>query len=255
MVDNESEAGAPAPSGNSGAAGQLHAPPASDKREEVHPSDVIVHGHHSTSKGSRERAYIGGIDESEGVQATIERMRAQPGSATVHEEGCRALENLVQPRNKNIVADEGGIEVIVKGMNEHVRSSGVQTHGCLALGHLGVGNPESTTKIIKEGGIQAIISSMDKHQDSADVQTAGCRALLDLACPPFPKVRALMKLISIVQAKISKEGGIKTIVKGMVAHKDNVHVQTWGCRALRGLAWNFAANKAAIVEEDGVEVL
>ena len=54
-------------------------------------------------------------------------------SAGVQEEGCRALRDLAanEKTNRDAIAEKGGVEAVVKGMQEHVSSAGVQEQGCV----------------------------------------------------------------------------------------------------------------------------
>ncbi len=70
--------------------------------------------------------------------------------------------------NKVTIAKEGGIQRILKSMNEHASSAAVQEKGCMALRNLSANNDNNKVTIAKEGGIQRIYiiiftSSAKKH--------------------------------------------------------------------------------------------
>ena len=95
---------------------------------------------------------------------------------------CAALVNLAanNAENRVKIAEAGGIQAIVEGMDKHKEHAGVQEHGCWALQNL-ADNAENQVKIAEAGGIQAIVEGMEKHKENEDVQHYGCGALVNLA--------------------------------------------------------------------------
>ena len=77
---------------------------------------------------------------------------------------------------------------MVKAMQEHVSSEGVQEEGCLALWNLAAYSADNTVAIAAKGGMEAVAKAMQEHVSSAGVQEQMCRALGNLAVNADNKV-------------------------------------------------------------------
>eukprot|EP00945_MAST-04E_sp_MAST-4E-sp1_P003866 g3866.t1 len=121
--------------------------------------------------------------ESKNASKVIEIMWKFQHHAGIQREGCEALWRMIRPAMDTLykdadhamevtIAKEGGIQRILKSMNEHASSAGVQEQGCWALRNL-AGNDDNEVTIAKDGGIQRILKSMNEHASSAAVQENG----------------------------------------------------------------------------------
>jgi hypothetical protein len=73
--------------------------------------------------------------EAGAIQAIAAAMARNLDNASVQEDGCHALRNVVfhcEP-NLQFVREQGGIEAVVNAMKQHPQNEAVQAEGCWAL--------------------------------------------------------------------------------------------------------------------------
>ena len=101
-------------------------------------------------------------------------MEATPSHRDVQNNGCWALAGM--PRSD--VAAAGGIEAVMAAMGNFPDDSGVQYHGCQALGHIAEDSPGNQGAIRLAGGADRVRHALSALTGEAGVQRA-CQLALD----------------------------------------------------------------------------
>ena len=143
-------------------------------------------------------------------------------------------------KNRKKVANLGGIEAILKAMNEHAAHAKVQETACEALDNLSF-NDDNAVKIRNLGGIEALLKAMKDHPAEANVQEKACEAL-----------KSLIILNDDNKVTIANLGGVQALLKAMKDHPSKANVQEKACMALTSLAYDDDI-KARIKREGGEE--
>ena len=90
-----------------------------------------------------------------------------------------ALSNLaVNPSHQIKIASLGGIEAILKAMNKHLDSAGVQEKGSRALLNIGWSKTDLQQKIMSAGGEEVVRRAMSASNATPDTKEKG-QELLD----------------------------------------------------------------------------
>ena len=91
-------------------------------------------------------------------------MKAHIDHAGVQEQGCTALVSVAFDNDDNevLIANAGGIAVIVSGMKAHIDHAGVQEQGCMALVSVAFDNDDNQVLIANAGDIAVIVSGMSE---------------------------------------------------------------------------------------------
>mmetsp|Transcript_23796 Transcript_23796/g.39808 ORF Transcript_23796/g.39808 Transcript_23796/m.39808 type:complete len:630 (+) Transcript_23796:205-2094(+) len=185
------------------------------------------------------------IVKGDGVPVILNCMARHVDSATVQEEGLRALSILAYNlANRALMA--GGIPAALTAMQNHPKSSTVQERGCLVLGSLTANTAAKTDNcelIGKSGGITLILDAMKQDANSMVAQE-GLRALINLA----------NKKNDANRIRIGDAEGIPVILNAMKQHADSSKVQERGCWALAMLA-QYDPNSDRIAQADGINVI
>ena len=224
--------------------------------------------------------------DNDDIASVIKSMLEDVYNPEVQANGCRALSNMASKHeNKLRIAFEGGIEVIIGAMNDHISDVIVQKEACKTLKTLTCHNKENRITIPSEGGIEAILNAMKEHVSNIDLQVEACQALYNLACNDQNKeiiineggilvVLKIMihcqdpgllmeacKALRIISYKndknkliIPSEGGIQAIIDAMQDHILHTELQREACKALYNLACDDT-NKSTIASENGIKVI
>ena len=178
------------------------------------------------------------------VSSIITNMLEYSDHANVQKGGCAALSDLARSEeNKTIISHEGGIEVIINAMDNHILNVDVQKYSCKALSSLTHHSDENRVTVPSEGGIQVILRAMKLHSSHTGIQEAACRALYNLACDLGNS------------ESISDEGGINLIVECMKNHVSSFKLQEEACRAIRNLSFGSPSNNKLIPLKGGIEAI
>ena len=81
---------------------------------------------------------------------------------------------------RQVVADAGGVALIVKAMGEHAGSVGVQEQACRALANLMNGSDARKQAVADAGSKAMLQSAVKKHPDNAAIQDVAGRLVLRL---------------------------------------------------------------------------
>ncbi|KAF2072663.1 hypothetical protein CYY_006023 [Polysphondylium violaceum] len=186
-----------------------------------------------------------------GIKLILQTMKKHPYDAGVQEDACGALGNLTcdSPNNFGVysnnnyleVVEQGGIQLILLAMKNHMLNPGVQYNTSFVLRNL-ARNDISESRVAQEGGIQLIATAMRNHPNHIGIQTQGCGALRNLGCNDSNKILS------------AKEGGIGLILKAMKGFSSHSDLQLNGCGALRNLARN-EENKNMIAKQGGIQLV
>ncbi|KYQ91052.1 aardvark [Tieghemostelium lacteum] len=230
-----------------------------------------------------------------GIKLILQTMKTHPYDSGVQEDACGALGNLTcdSPNNLGVysnnnyleVVEQGGIQLILQAMKNHLYNPGVQYNTSFVLRNL-ARNDVSESRVAQEGGIQAIATAMRNHPNHIGIQTQGCGALRNLGCNDSNKILSareggislILKAMKIFSSHpdlqlngcgalrnlarnednknmISKQGGIQLVLQAMTNHQDDPDVQDEGCAALINLAYQDETNEETIAQEGGVNLI
>jgi hypothetical protein len=127
---------------------------------------------------------------------------------------CSVLRNItVNATNRERVANEGGIPVMVEAFNGCEEES-FQAQCCEILGYLAYDNEATRRLIAESGGIQAVVSAMGQPTESLTLQTEACKTLRNIATNNPSNCRL-----------IAKTGGLSQIVDFMKQHPSSPTVE------------------------------
>ena len=133
----------------------------------------------SASKGGHADVLALLIGSVGAIGEIVAAMRAHPNNASIQEQGCLALNNMIRNNEDNKVkaGSAGAIEAVVAGMRAHVSSAGVQLQGCRALYSLAYSYEDNKIKAGSAGAFEAVVAAMRVHASDAVVQEASGHAL------------------------------------------------------------------------------
>jgi hypothetical protein len=153
-----------------------------------------------------------------------------------------ALSNLsVDDEIEQMIAQHGGIEVLINAAKAHIDNVKVQARVVRALTNLSV-HEENKARIASTLGIATLIESSFQHLESAEVQAGVAGALRNLSVSP-----------SIAQLIVEKNA-IQSLVQAAQAHSTNAIVQAGVAGALRNLSVN-ESNRKQIIACGGIAAL
>ena len=121
------------------------------------------------------------------------------------------------------VIELGGIDMIIRAMQNHPNKTIVQAEACNALGHFVWVDPSNGEKIVENGGLHLLVDVMNRLGTNAKVQQQGCGAFRALSCD---KVNA---------QHIKEVGGIHVVLASMVRNPMKAQVQKEGCLFLQNM--------------------
>ncbi|KAA0148584.1 hypothetical protein FNF31_07374 [Cafeteria roenbergensis] len=122
------------------------------------------------------------IAENGGIRAIIAAVRAQPDKIALIKLLLVLLERI--SRNdayKGMVAEEGGIEVVITiAVGRHYRDDDLATRGLATLANLAFNSDENTNAIVSAGGIDAVERCMQAHRTKPRTLEAAVCALSNI---------------------------------------------------------------------------
>lgn len=122
------------------------------------------------------------IAENGGIRAIIAAVRAQPDKIALIKLLLVLLERI--SRNdayKGMVAEEGGIEVVITiAVGRHYRDEDLATRGLATLANLAFNSDENTHAIVNAGGIDAVERCMQAHRTKPRTLEAAVCALSNI---------------------------------------------------------------------------
>ena len=123
------------------------------------------------------------IPSDGGIHAIIDAMKEHLCEADLQVQALQALYNLAcNDRNKCIILNENGVELIVNVMNNNRDNVYVQTVACRTLRNMCYLDDEIKLITSNKGGVGAIIRAMTDHRLNHKMQEEACKASYDLSC-------------------------------------------------------------------------
>ena len=219
------------------------------------------------------------------AQSIISKMGGLQKSPYYQELGCRAIFCLVSNHETELVpliASLGGVDLVLRAMQNYNEHSSLHSYACGALGKLAIA---LDSMAIPDMGILTIITSMTTHQDIYSLQEGGLYAIRFLswsqenqelivfhkgieaiisALRQFPESSTIQKLACGAldnlatneesKALIGSSGAVKLILSGMQLHTTESSLHEYGCSVLGNLASNESC-KVVISEAGGIDVI
>ncbi|GET90680.1 hypothetical protein, conserved [Leishmania tarentolae] len=173
-----------------------------------------------------------------GVALILDSMR-RGKKARLQENGCLAIGTMCW--NSDLKADVvrlGGVQVIMKALEEHYTSSGVVKNACRALAQVAFNCERYRDEMSAKGVIPFIIRGMAQHPNYDRAQMHGCVALSYLSWTNEDNA-----------AQITANRGYKVIVDAMRNHPNNHEVQEHACRALANISNVSLTDSLAALEQ------
>merc|ERR1712187_1090784 len=97
----------------------------------------------------------------------------------VQENGCAALHILAGDSEEIplTIAESGGVQLVLKAVQQHGESLSIKEHGYAILANLGWNGKESQEMVDTFDGIEMIMNGMSANPDVPKVQAFGCAAI------------------------------------------------------------------------------
>jgi hypothetical protein len=181
----------------------------------------------------------------------LQAMQDDLYSSQAQQHCCRALQWLAVQcgdRDKRACQDDvvasGGLDAVLKAMENHVESPEVQLEAIGALEKISTSNEQNTAYLCSHGGLEAVVQAMSRHVEQQHLQERGCRVLMNaIACS------------ADIQAKAVSAGGIQAVLQAMKTHLHAAALQEVSCRALKELAAYNAGNQDDIYTHGGIQTV
>ncbi|CAG9578247.1 conserved hypothetical protein [Leishmania major strain Friedlin] len=178
------------------------------------------------------------IVDNGGVALILDSMR-RGKKARLQENGCLAIGTMCW--NSDLKADVvrlGGVQVIMKALEEHYTSSGLVKNACRALAQVAFNSECYRDEMSAKGVITFIIRGMAQHPNYDRAQMHGCVALSYLSWTNEDNA-----------AQITANHGYKVVVDAMRNHPSNHEVQEHACRALANISNVSLTDSLAALEQ------
>ncbi|KAG5498588.1 hypothetical protein JKF63_02874 [Porcisia hertigi] len=178
------------------------------------------------------------VVDNGGVALILDSMR-RGKKARLQENGCLAIGTMCW--NSNLKADVvrlGGVQVIMKALDEHYTSSGLVKNACRALAQLAFNCERYRDEMSAKGVIPFIIRGMAQHPNYDRAQMHGCVALSYLSWTNESNA-----------AQITANHGYGVVVDAMRNHPNNREVQEHACRALANISSVSLEDSSAALEQ------
>lgn len=178
------------------------------------------------------------IVDNGGVALILDSMR-RGKKARLQENGCLSIGTMCW--NSDLKADVvrlGGVQVIMKALEEHYTSSGLVKNACRALAQVAFNSERYRDEMSAKGVIPFIIRGMAQHPNYDRAQMHGCVALSYLSWTNEDNA-----------AQITANHGYKVIVDAMRNHPNNHEVQEHACRALANISNVSLTDSVAALEQ------
>ncbi|KAG5497845.1 hypothetical protein GH5_02636 [Leishmania sp. Ghana 2012 LV757] len=178
------------------------------------------------------------IVDNGGVALILDSMR-RGKKARLQENGCLAVGTMCW--NSDLKADVvrlGGVQVIMKALEEHYTSPGLVKNACRALAQVAFNCERYRDEMSAKGAIPLIIRGMAQHPNYDRAQMHGCVALSYLSWTNEDNA-----------AQITANNGYRVVVDAMRNHPNNHEVQEHACRALANISNVSLTDSAAALEQ------
>ena len=183
------------------------------------------------------------IAESEdSISGVIGCMMAHPMSAAIQESSCAILTHITFDNYiKECIANEGGLNSVLKAMDNHSGDPIVMSKACEALANI-IGGVSD--EILRTNNVpQRIVSVMDLYPDVATIQEMCLLAFWNFS-----------NMTEELKQEVFHCGGLRSIVDCMGRYVGSELVQEKGCTALWGLSISDASQREVGVA-GGIEAI
>ena len=148
--------------------------------------------------------------------------------------------------NRRRVAQAGGVEAVVKAMNDHPFDELLLQQTCHLLLHLSMGHwyvnsnncEERRSLIGQAGGVEAVTKAMQRHPSFAELLTFACGVLWNLCFGNNDNRR-----------RVAEAGGVEAVVKAMNDHPFDELVLERTCHLLLRLSTHADETNRKLCEE------
>ena len=163
------------------------------------------------------------VNSVEGIDGIISIMHLHRNDSDIQEAGAQAFSNFgTNNRNRYILRQNGGLDVLILSIINHIEHLGVQECASNALWVLSM-EDECCNTIIELGGTQAAIEALQKHTGNSKIVENVFSLLSNLASKD-----QISKVNIVAEA-------IDNIVMVMMLHSENMNIQSKSCALLREL--------------------
>ncbi|CAD2218227.1 hypothetical protein, conserved [Angomonas deanei] len=178
------------------------------------------------------------VVNSEGVALILAAMR-RGKKARLQENGCLALGTMCWNTDlKGDVVRLGGVDVVMKALENYYTSSGLVKNACRALAQIAFNCEAYRKEMSVRGVIPLIIRGMEQHPNYDRAQMHGCVALSYLSWTNEGNAE-----------EITTNRGYKAVVAAMRNHLNSHEVQEHACRALANITNVGLEDSAAAIEQ------
>ncbi|KAL3921459.1 MAG: hypothetical protein SGILL_002736 [Bacillariaceae sp.] len=177
------------------------------------------------------------LEEGETERAIVDAMQLHKQSASVQEDACFALWNLVFKSENAKVISTTGVKCIVRAMQLHMESGRVLEGACGALWTLVDVSMDMKKDVVANGAIDAVLCAIAVHPTDA--------ATLEMACGVLSNVSSEGPLAEA----IADAQGISIVAEAMRSNIQAVGLLEVGCLMMRNVTFMFpdVAHEAALV--------
>lgn len=166
------------------------------------------------------------IGRQGGVEDIIKAMQTFKKDSKIVEKGCAAIRYLCfVEENRKKVAENNGLETIVKALEENDTSETAVENSLLAIGNATFNSPDNKVVVGRCRGVQAIIKAVEGQRLNETIQEHGCRVLRNLADGVEFNRRVQMEA-----------GAINIAVFAMMGYPENASIQEQALAMLLNLA-------------------
>lgn len=120
-----------------------------------------------------------------GAARKLIRFMEAPSQPLPAEDVCMMLHLMTilsrRTDNRDCLASEGGIGVVLQSMRTHPAVVTVQKQGCAALWNLVVKSAGNRVRVASQGGVELLIAAMNAFPAEKDVQRLGAGVLCSLS--------------------------------------------------------------------------
>ena len=178
------------------------------------------------------------IEIDEYFECLIDCMYRFQESAQVQAEACSILTSLAtlnDPIVKTIIADVGGVTVVMYAMRTHRIQEIVVEHACNALGSLAEGIPDTVLLSIREYICAELLKALEEYRNKEGVTCATLEALCEFCHRD-----------EYFEDQLLDSNAVPSIVKAMLQHLRTEEVQMAGCKLFWMLACKNDENKRVL---------
>jgi hypothetical protein len=168
------------------------------------------------------------LEDGETESAIIDAMETHKDSASIQEDACCTLWNMVYKSEEPAkVVSLHAVKCIVRAMQTHMESGSVLEQACGALWTLVDGSMEMKKDVVANGAIDAVTCAIAVHPTNSET--------LEMACGVLSNVSAEATLAKA----IADAQGVSIVVEAMRNNINSVSLLEVGCLMMRNVIFLF----------------